>query len=92
MRRLGVGPGGNTSSGGPDVSPISALGVPVATLGQDGSDYFNLHHTMEDTFDKIKLSDIQQNVAAWTAMIYIASELEGDFRDKGASTEAGVSE
>ncbi|GJL95190.1 MAG: peptidase M28 [Hyphococcus sp.] len=92
LRRLGVGPGRNTSNGGPDVSPISALGVPVATLGQDGSDYFNLHHTMEDTFDKIKLDDLQQNVAAWTAMIYIASEMEGDFRHKENSAEAAAEE
>ncbi len=81
LRRIGVGPGGNEARGGPDVSPLRAAGVPVVTAQQNGWDYFDLHHTPEDTLDKVSPEDLSQNVAAYAALIYMASEMEGDFRD-----------
>ncbi len=35
-----------------------------AWLAQDGSDYFHLHHTADDTLDKIDPKALAQNVAA----------------------------
>ncbi|MEL6360484.1 MAG: M20/M25/M40 family metallo-hydrolase [Pseudomonadota bacterium] len=78
---LGISPGDNLAFGGPDVTPLRMAGVPVASLRQDGTDYFDLHHTPDDTFDKIDPEDLNQNVAAWATMIYLASELPGDFRE-----------
>jgi len=46
-------------------------------LTQDGSDYFDLHHTPNDTLDKIDPKELDQNVAAWAAMIYLVAENEG---------------
>ncbi|WP_425410706.1 M20/M25/M40 family metallo-hydrolase [Hyphococcus sp.] len=84
LRRLGIGPGHNMAGGGPDVTPLRRAGVPVFRLYQDGSDYFDLHHTMEDTLDKVDPAALRQNVAAWAAAVYIASELEGDYRASDA--------
>jgi carboxypeptidase Q len=39
--------------------------LPVADLKQDGTEYFDFHHTADDTLDKIKPEDLAQNVAAW---------------------------
>lgn len=80
IRRLGVGPGDNEAGGGPDVSAMHAEGVPVLSLRQDGSDYFDLHHTPDDTLDKVDPDDLAQNVAVYSAMIYLASEMDGTFR------------
>ena len=80
LRPLGISPGDNNASGGPDVGPLRALGVPAVTLRQNGWDYFDLHHTPDDTLDKIDEADLKQNVAAWAAMLYIATRMEGDFR------------
>lgn len=77
---LGVALGNNSASGGPDMGPMRALGVPVATLKQNGWDYFDLHHTANDTFDKIKPDDIAQNVAAYAAFAWMAANLDGHFR------------
>jgi Zn-dependent M28 family amino/carboxypeptidase len=67
---LGVSYQGNTAdSGGPDIGPMFRMGVPVFELNQDGRDYFDLHHTADDTFDKIDPASFQQNVQAWVAMI-----------------------
>ena len=77
---LGIAPGDNSASGGPDMGPMRALGMPVATLKQNGWDYFDLHHTANDTFDKIKPEDIAQNVAAYAAFAWMTANLDGHFR------------
>ncbi|WP_115513715.1 M20/M25/M40 family metallo-hydrolase [Xanthomonas arboricola] len=64
---------------GPDVGPISAKGGAWAWLGQDGTDYFDLHHTADDTLDKIDPKALAQNVAAYTVFAYLAAEADGDF-------------
>lgn len=81
LRPLGVGPGDNEASGGADVSPLGGAGVPVLDLNQDGTDYFDLHHTPDDTLDKVDPSALKQNVAAWAAMLYLAAESAGGFRE-----------
>ncbi|NNE40614.1 MAG: M20/M25/M40 family metallo-hydrolase [Marinicaulis sp.] len=79
LRRLAIAPGFPVARGGPDVTPLREAGVPVATLYQSGTDYFDLHHTPDDTLDKVDPEKLKQNVAAWAAFIYMASEMDGDF-------------
>ena len=50
-----------------------ADGHPGVGLSQDGTRYFDLHHTPDDTLDKIDPAQLRQNVAAWTAMLAILS-------------------
>lgn len=68
---LGITRGKPESSGGPDISPLAATGVSSLEMAQDGTRYFDFHHTPDDTFDKIDPKQMQQNVAAWTVMLYI---------------------
>ena len=68
------------TNGGPDIGPMSREGVPTMRWQQEGTDYFDLHHTPDDTFDKIDKDEIQQNVAAFVTMMWMASEAETDFR------------
>jgi Zn-dependent M28 family amino/carboxypeptidase len=81
LRPLGVALGSAEASGGADVGPLKASGVPVIDLYQDGTDYFDLHHTPDDTLDKIDPRALKQNVAAWAAALYLAAETPGGFRD-----------
>jgi hypothetical protein len=64
---------------GPDVGPLAAKGGAWAWLAQDGTDYFDLHHTPDDTLDKIDPKALAQNVAAYTVFAYLAAESEGSF-------------
>lgn len=64
---------------GPDVGPSAAHGMAWAWLAQDGTDYFNLHHTPDDTLDKIDPKALAQNVAAYTVFAYLAADAEGNF-------------
>jgi carboxypeptidase Q len=48
-----------------------ADGLPGVGLSQDGTRYFDYHHTANDTLDKVDLAQLRQNVAAWTAVVAI---------------------
>jgi len=69
------------TSGGPDIGPIKREGVPTMRLQQDGTDYFDLHHTPDDTFDKIDPEDMAKNTAAFAAMAWITANSDSDYRD-----------
>jgi hypothetical protein len=77
---LGIASGGNDARGGPDLYFLREAGVPVVSLVQNGWDYFDLHHTANDTFDKIDAENLAQNVAAYAVFAYLASEVDGGFR------------
>ncbi len=57
-----------------------------AWLAQDGSDYFHLHHTADDTLDKIDPKALAQNVAAYTVFAYLAAEADGSFGSEAKAT------
>ncbi len=80
MASNGVTMGTNTASGGPDVSMLPKQGVPVASLRQDGQDYFDYHHTPNDTLDKIDPAALQQNVAAYAQFAYLMAQSEIELR------------
>ena len=80
LQPLGILPGNNTAYGGPDITPLREKGVPVVTLKQNGWDYFDLHHTANDTFDKIKPESLAQNIAAYSAFTWMAANIKGSFR------------
>ena len=77
---LGIAPGNNRARGGPDLAFLREAGVPVANLLQNGWDYFDLHHTRNDTLDKIDPADLAQNVAAYAAFLYLAADTDISFR------------
>ena len=66
--------------GGADIGPLAEAGVPVFGLNQDGTRYFDLHHTADDTLDKIDPAQLSQNVAAWAALVYLIADSDVDFR------------
>jgi carboxypeptidase Q len=70
----------NDSGGGADLSPLAPANVPVISFNQDGTTYFDLHHSANDTLDKIDPKDLDQVVAAWTGVIYAVAASDLDLR------------
>ncbi len=80
---LGVAPTrDNGAGGGADVAPLGALGAGILELEQDGTRYFDLHHTPDDTFDKVDKAQLDQNVAAWAAAVWLAASDDRPLRTK----------
>ena len=59
--------------GGDDIRELQKAGVPAVSLRQDGLDYFDTHHTADDTLDKIDPKQLDQAVAVWSAFTYLAA-------------------
>ena len=76
---LGVAAPVESEHHGADLWPLRGAGVPVADLAQDASKYFDLHHTADDTLDKIEPADLDQVVAATVAFAFGAADAERDF-------------
>jgi hypothetical protein len=70
---LGIVPGSLEKADGSDIEPLLNAGLPGVGLSQDGTHYFDIHHTPDDTLDKIDPEALRQNVAAWTAMLGVLS-------------------
>lgn len=68
--------------GGPDIIPMAYKGVPTIRLSQEGTDYFDLHHTPDDTLDKIDPDELAQNVAAYAATIYLFADADVDLKTR----------
>lgn len=77
---LGIEFGENEGSGGPDMGPmVRNHAAPAVTLAQDASQYFDYHHTANDTMDKIDPVKMKQNVAAWVALVWLAAQADVSF-------------
>ena len=76
---LGISRGRDQASGGADVGAIiAAQNLAIIDLQQDGSRYFDLHHTPDDTLSMIDKVQLRQNVAAWTAVLAEVANYEGE--------------
>ncbi len=82
LKPIGVSRGLPYANGGPDLGPMRARGMAVLSLQQDGTTYFDIHHTANDTLDKIDSKDLDQNVAVYAAFAWIAAQADGDFGSK----------
>jgi hypothetical protein len=70
----GTGPGGD----GSDIEATIALGVAGVDLNQSGLRYFDVHHTPDDTLDRVDPAQLAQNVAAWTTMLAVVGDAPED--------------
>ena len=78
---LGIAPGSDKQpGGGPDLMPLVSAGVPTLRLHQDGRDYFDLHHTADDTVDKLDAASLDQNVAAFAVVTWLTANSDVAFR------------
>jgi hypothetical protein len=73
LQPLGIVPGALDRTEGSDIGPMVADGLPGVALNQDGTHYFDIHHTPDDTLDKVDPAQLRQNVAAWTTVLAILS-------------------
>jgi carboxypeptidase Q len=65
----------NEGSPGPDAAVLMRrFKWPALQLSQDGSNYFDVHHTVHDTLDRIDLATLPQNVACWAVSAWLAAQ------------------
>jgi carboxypeptidase Q len=80
---LAINPGSTSlppGDGGTDINAITTAGVPVLLLHQDLTRYFDIHHTANDTLERIDRDELRQNIAAWAVTLYLIAEMGWDLR------------
>jgi carboxypeptidase Q len=77
MVALGAGTILQGEAGGADLLPLIPAQVPMVSVKQDSSRYFDVHHSHADTLDKIDPEALAKSTAAtaWTA--YLLAEMPG---------------
>jgi len=75
--------GKNQANGGPDLIPLKkATSAPIFELAQDGTDYFDYHHTADDTLDKVTPAKLRQNTAAYAVFALMAADAKTTIKPK----------
>jgi len=83
VARFGVSSGSDVAGGGADLNIVRDQKGALVDLQQDGTRYFDLHHTPDDTLDKIDIVQLRQNVAVWTQVV-------GILANEGMSIQTGT--
>ena len=78
LMAFGVVRGRQAANGGADVGALVQAGVPAIDLAQDGTRYFDIHHTPDDTLDKIDPAQLRQNATVWAATLTILANSSDD--------------
>jgi hypothetical protein len=64
----------NQEGGGADIGPLANQGVALFGYLPDSQRYFFLHHTREDTFDKVNKRELELGAAAMAALVYLIDQ------------------
>lgn len=56
---------------GTDITPMEPAGVPLAELVVDSQRYFDIHHSNEDTFDKVNRRELLLGAVAMGQLMYM---------------------
>ncbi len=62
-------------AGGADLGPMDSASVPLVRVHNDGTHYFDTHHSAADTLDKIDPAELAKNVAATALVAYALAEM-----------------
>ncbi len=75
LSRIGSGETRKRGDGGVDVSPMRKFGVPLVGVFQDASGYFDIHHSADDTLDKVDPADLQNAATTAAVLAYALADL-----------------
>ena len=71
--------GGNDARGGADLDALSKLGMPILEPNLDGTKYFDIHHTANDTLAQVDPEALKQSVAAYGITVWLGAQFPGSW-------------
>jgi carboxypeptidase Q len=69
--------GNNEGAGGADLEGLAKLGMPILEPTLDGTLYFDVHHTANDTMAQVDSQALRQSVAAYGMAAWLAAQYPG---------------
>jgi len=67
-----------SAEGGSDTGPLRAAGVPIVDINQNVSTYFDIHHTANDTFDKVDEQTLTMAARLYSIVAFTLAESGSD--------------
>jgi len=80
MATLKVGLGNNEAGGGADLDGLGKLGMPILEPSLDGTNYFDVHHTANDTLAQVDPAALRQSVAAFAISVWLGAQNPGPWQ------------
>ncbi len=80
--------GNNEAIGGADLDGLARLGMPLLSPDLDGTLYFDVHHTANDTLLKVDPAALRQSVAAYAVSAWLGAQYPGDWQRVTAAKPA----
>ncbi len=74
---LAIEKGGNEANGGADLDALRRLGMPILSPDLDGTHYFDVHHSANDTLAKVDPAALRQSVAAYAVSAWLGAQFPG---------------
>jgi carboxypeptidase Q len=79
--------GNNEAGGGADLDGLAKLGMPVLSPDLDGTKYFDIHHTANDTLAQIDPAALRQSVTTYAISAWLGAQYPGTW-EKVATPKA----
>ena len=77
---LGLERGNNEARGGADLDGLAKLGMPLLEPNLDGTNYFDVHHTANDTMAQVDPKALRQSVAAFGVSVWLGAQYSGSWQ------------
>jgi carboxypeptidase Q len=74
---LKVERGNNEANGGADLEGLGKRGMAIIEPTLDGANYFDVHHTANDTMAQIDPQTLRQSVAAFATSVWLGAQYSG---------------
>ena len=69
----------NNAVGDSDMSALGEAGMPAIGFGSENTNYFDYHHTANDTLDKVNMEKITHNAAIFAMLGFMGAMVEVEF-------------
>jgi hypothetical protein len=66
--------GNNEAAGGADLDGLARLGMAILSPDLDGTNYFDVHHTANDTMAQVDPVALRQSVAAFAMSVWLGAQ------------------
>jgi len=71
--------GGNAANGGADLDGLTRAGMALLSPDLDGTKYFDVHHTANDTMAQVDPASLRQATAAFAVAAWLAAQYPGEW-------------
>jgi len=70
----------NEAKGQSDMSVLGNAGMPAVNFGMEPTNYFDFHHTSNDSLDKVDMPAITHNTAIYAMFAWMAAIVDVDYK------------